>query len=207
MPGPAISSSAGVSNAEQAGLVAIAQGQAGAAVAAEAVAEAQAGAAAAAALPLTPAQRAQLAEQPLGPGDLVIVTGNAPGKDEGVADARTHSEFADMGPRKGYMVSPMQPTTIDELTLAIKNAVAANGGVPFRRIIIISHAGGAANGPSLDLDPPPADNERLTYAAGRRTEALRLAIRSVVVARWDTCLRELRVLLGQGPSLPGTLVS
>jgi hypothetical protein len=53
---------------------------------------------------------------------------------------------------------------------------AANGGVPFRRIIIISHAGGEENGPSLSLDPSGDSRNRLQYADGRRTDALRLAI-------------------------------
>ncbi len=48
--------------------------------------------------------------------------------------------------------------TFADLQAAIDAAVAANGG-PFRRIVLISHAGGPANGPSADLG-----TERLTAA-------------------------------------------
>lgn len=48
--------------------------------------------------------------------------------------------------------------TFADLQAAIDAAVAANGG-PFRRIVVISHAGGPANGPSADLG-----TERLTAA-------------------------------------------
>ncbi len=48
-----------------------------------------------------------------------------------------------------YLAGGRMPKRASEVAAAINQTIAANGGKPFRRIIIISHAGGSENGPSV----------------------------------------------------------
>ena len=87
----------------------------------------------------------------LGPGDLVILSGNTPDGKEGVFVPVKRSAFEDMAKSKGYAVSPIEPTSMAELALAIDVAFKQNKSVSFRRILVISHAGGRENAPALNL--------------------------------------------------------
>ena len=112
----------------------------------------------------------------LGPGDLVIITGNYPGADEGAVRksgnkgpdlkqewARTAEDFrlASEG-RNTFMLAPTNPTNFKALASAINEAVKANKGQPFRRILLISHAGGGRDTPACKLSKEP-NGDRLFF--------------------------------------------
>jgi hypothetical protein len=102
-------------------------------------------------------------ESPTGllrPGDLVIVSGAFPGSDEGASPfTPKFNAIKEQALCRGYKVCPKQVSSPQELADAINDAVIANGGKPFRRILLISHAGGGLNGPSAKLSPV----DRLAY--------------------------------------------
>src|SRR5262249_51437700 len=88
-------------------------------------------------------------EKPTGflrPGDLVIISGQYPGADEGASPFASKPEeyqarqatMKAKGP--SYTVCGKRPRTIKELVNEINKAVQANKG-PFRRIILVSHCG------------------------------------------------------------------
>ena len=118
----------------------------------------------------------------LGPGDLVILTGNfAQGNENQGAFVPQLAEFvlASKGrpakgspaPGGGFVVSPTQPTTPEELADAINQAVKDNGGRPFRRIIVISHAGGEINAPALNPSKKPGQPDRLFFCEKEESPA------------------------------------
>ena len=120
----------------------------------------------------------------LGPGDLVILTGNfAQGNENQGAFVPQLAEFvlASKGrpakgspaPGGGFVVSPTQPTTPEELADAINQAVKDNGGRPFRRIIVISHAGGEINAPALNPSKKPGQPDRLFFCEKEESPAAR----------------------------------
>jgi hypothetical protein len=101
----------------------------------------------------------------LGPGDLVIVSGNIPQGKPPASNPLQQPDFAAAGKKLGYAVSPRTPKTIAGLTAAINEAVKQNGG-GFRRIVIYSHAGGPENAPALNLSPIPNDrSQRINFDA------------------------------------------
>jgi hypothetical protein len=81
----------------------------------------------------------------------VILSGNTPDGKEEVFVPVKRSAFEGMAKSKGYAVSSIEPTTMAELALAINVAFKQNKSVPFRRILVISHAGGGENAPALNL--------------------------------------------------------
>ncbi len=109
----------------------------------------------------------------LGPGDLVIISGNYPKPKKGTAaivpsyeDWQQRSKMRPGkfgGPGGGFMLSPTRPTTLRGLADALDKAIAANGGTRFRRIFIISHAGAHENGPALNLSDKDGQPDRLFY--------------------------------------------
>ena len=89
----------------------------------------------------------------LGKGDLVIISGASPsaeGKKEGEGGA-TIADFENAAGPLGFTLSKINPTTVDSLAEAIKQGVIANRGKKFQRIIILSHAGGPTDSPSIEL--------------------------------------------------------
>ncbi len=99
-------------------------------------------------------------EAPPGPGDLVIVTAGSPATEKppdpntvetGPQRGSTYAEFQLASKPNHFMLSPIQPKNQRELEKAINDAVAANGGKPFRRIFILSHAGGESESPSITM--------------------------------------------------------
>jgi hypothetical protein len=70
------------------------------------------------------------------------------------------------GPGGGFLVSMFYAYTQDDLAWIIDAYVKRNGGKPFRRIVIISHAGGQINGPALNLRAGTNQPNRMFYYSG-----------------------------------------
>ena len=77
-----------------------------------------------------------------------------------------------MAKSKGYAVSPIEPTSMAELAIAINVAFKANKSVPFRRILVISHAGGGKNAPALNLGLDRMTSGKIAHG-GLVTDVLR----------------------------------
>jgi hypothetical protein len=111
---------------------------------------------------------------PLGPGDLVIISGYSP-VDEPDSDKNfnlKYPAFQSMSKIAGYTLSPFRPKTTDELKLALRSGasmVPDFGG--FRRIVLISHTGTEINWPSAELSP----GNKLYFDSTKRTHAQRTA--------------------------------
>ncbi len=73
----------------------------------------------------------------LGPGDLVIITNNPPGKDT----SKLINSFKEVSQRRKYMFVSTQPGNLQALELALEQAFKENSNVPFRRLVIIGHNG------------------------------------------------------------------
>jgi hypothetical protein len=103
------------------------------------------------------------AEAPLGEGDLVIITAGSPATEErkveqhteGMQRGATFDDFKKAQPTGKFALSETRPATLEELAIAIHNAERDNGGKKFKRIIILSHAGGPDASPSIQLGGGP----------------------------------------------------
>jgi len=96
-----------------------------------------------------------------GPGDLLILSRHYPGNDPNPGDGtKTDPDFEAAAARRRFYLAPDRPATLDDLTEAINKAVKANGG-PFKRIILISHAGGPANGPAACMRSSRSGDQRM----------------------------------------------
>jgi hypothetical protein len=117
------------------------------------------------------------AEDPLGDGDLVIIMAGSPaaqnaknleeeakraaGRVAGVQEGIKGSTYADFenevkkataAGKATFVLSKIQPGSLGGLAFAINMAVRENGGKKFKRIIILSHAGGPAQSPSIQTE-------------------------------------------------------
>jgi RHS repeat-associated protein len=81
-------------------------------------------------------------DQELGQGDLVIVTGDSPAN---LKDLEGTSR------RQGFTLMPGAATSLDDLIAKLKSS-SNHGQKKYRRIVIVGHAGGMEDGPSLSLD-------------------------------------------------------
>ena len=145
----------------------------------------------------------------------MVISANVPNGKEGVSYVAKYDEFASQGTSLGYKVAPWQPSDTFSLERAIRTALLNNKGVPFRRILVISHAGGPVNGPSLNLNSERGRWNRITNGNihGDLTSAVRAALGpngifvlgscgyyykedEVYRARWLTNLRRIAEDLG-----------
>ena len=116
----------------------------------------------------------------LGPGDLVILSANLPAGDPAngvfLPDMEQWQQASSARPAKGgsgpgggFTVSMFYAITQDDLEWIIDAYLRQNGGKPFRRIIILSHAGGGRFGPALNLRPGNNQPARMFYNSRGRT--------------------------------------
>jgi RHS repeat-associated protein len=139
------------------------------------------------------------AETPLGPNDLLIISGNGPVTDPAEDQPAKNDKIPDFeksAQKNGFTLSNDHPQTQEDLAAAIEKALG--GGRTFNRIILLSHAGGEEDGPSADLGGysyAPLDGplihipDRMTanYISPRLIKAIRKALGPNGVFILGTC--------------------
>ena len=139
----------------------------------------------------------------------MIITSGSPATDKpqdpdtvlpGAMRGSTYAEFEQKAKVKGFTLSPIQPKNQQELVKAINDALAANGGKIFKRIIILSHAGGETASPSINM------KHTVTGADGKPILVKGKPVVVEVKVTADNIIPALVVAIGNALDVEGALI-